>query len=183
MPPLRERREDIPALAAYYLEEFAGKHRRNKPNLGAKEREKLYAYNWPGNVRELRNVMEQAVILSTEGKTYLALDERSGGVEEGEQPLPGVCGDPAPLRDTAPFPRSFLEVMDDMLAAFPSIDELEEHYIREVLRMTNGRVSGKQGAASLLGISRATLYEKLRRFGAEAEGASVGKEGKPSFRK
>lgn len=183
VPPLRERREDIPALAAYYLEEFAGKHRRNKPNLGAKEREKLYSYNWPGNVRELRNVMEQAVILSTEGKTCLALDERGGGVEEREQPLPAMYGDPAPLRDTAPSPRSFLEVMDGMLAAFPSIDELEEHYIREVLRVTNGRISGKQGAASLLGISRATLYEKLRRFGAEAEGASVGKEGKPSFRK
>lgn len=165
VPPLRERREDIPLIAAHYLEEFAGRHHRDIPVLGKKHWEKLCTHTWPGNVRELRNVMEQAVILSSVDSPYLAMELSDESPEESAGPAPRLEIALSPFQPVA-FP-SFMEFMEGALAAFPSLDKLEEFYIREVLRVTKGRVSGRWGAATLLGMSRGSLYEKMRRLGIE----------------
>ncbi|MCP4750487.1 MAG: AAA domain-containing protein [Proteobacteria bacterium] len=135
MPPLRERREDIVALAQHFLETHPGKHGRSQPRLTSRHKSILREYHWPGNVRELKNVMEQAVILSMDGELELTL----------------------PARPKPPSMHPF----DDI----PSLDEVQRRYIKFVLEKTNGRLSGPGGAATLLGVKRTTLHNRMKKLG------------------
>jgi DNA-binding NtrC family response regulator len=131
LPPLRERREDIPALAARFLKNTG----RRLSGFADDAKRVLDHYAWPGNVRELRNAVERAAL-----------------VEEGER----ITAASLPLRD------------GDLIATAArghwTLDELESHYIREVLRITRSNYSR---AAEILGINRKTLLEKRKRYGLE----------------
>ncbi|HSO06441.1 MAG TPA: sigma 54-interacting transcriptional regulator [Pelomicrobium sp.] len=142
VPPLRDRREDLEALAEVMLERIAERTGIAPRELTADALATLAAYPWPGNVRELRNVLEQVTMLSEE------------------------------TRLTA---QSFVDVLPDLVidAQQPpvltprlseAVAEAERAAIREALRQVNGN---KVAAARLLGISRATLYEKLQGMGPE----------------
>jgi formate hydrogenlyase transcriptional activator len=140
VPPLRERREDIPTLAAHFVKDFArriGKHvERIEP--GALER--LCAYAWPGNVRELANVLERAAILC-QGDTIL--DEHVGVLS-----APGAGQEDA--------------------ASFASLEEMERQHILRALEKTGGVLAGPQGAARLLGMSRSTVWSRMKKLGIQA---------------
>jgi DNA-binding NtrC family response regulator len=134
LPPLRERREDIPALAEHFLRGRAhslGKPaRRFSPGAAAA----LAAYPWPGNVRELENIVERAVILA-EGETIGAAD------------LSFLLPSPAVPAGEASEPARTLE-------------EVERRHIARVLGETGGN---QKRASEILGIDRKTLYLKLKR--------------------
>ncbi|HET9576696.1 MAG TPA: sigma-54 dependent transcriptional regulator, partial [Usitatibacter sp.] len=105
MPPLRERRDDIPQLAGHFVRKFAARHQRPIVDLSAAALARLVAYDWPGNVRELRNVIERAVLLS-----------RSAVIAAADLELPSECGQAcddsfraAKERVVASFERSFIE--------------------------------------------------------------------------
>lgn len=134
--PLRDRRDDIPELAAHLLD-IACK-RMNRPRTVITERmmERLCAYPWPGNVRELKNVIERAAILSTGGKLMVELGT--------DTPVRGSSAQT--IRTEAEIQQA---IRDNIVAC---------------LRETNGKVSGPDGAAALLGVQPTTLYSRIRKF-------------------
>jgi formate hydrogenlyase transcriptional activator len=137
LPPLRERREDIPVLASHFATKFA----RNAGTVVSKFSEmamrRLLEYGWPGNVRELEHVIERAILLS-------------GGSLIREEHLPIFDG-PAPGFNGADRAKT--------------IFENERDHILAVLRQCNGRVSGAGGAAEVLGIPPSTLNSRIRKLG------------------
>jgi two-component system response regulator HydG len=136
LPPLRERREDIPRLVRYFLERFATREGREVPTLERDAYAALLSHDFPGNIRELENLLEGAAALSQGGTIR----------REDLQWLPN----PAARPDTAPVPAGTDEEIPDLKA-------LEERHIQRVLRLAGGN---KSRAARLLGISRRTLYRK-----------------------
>ncbi|HEX8501056.1 MAG TPA: sigma-54 dependent transcriptional regulator [Pyrinomonadaceae bacterium] len=139
VPPLRERREDVEPLASKFLAAYAAKHGRPARGFGREALEALGSYDFPGNVRELANVVERAVIVA-------------------EGPEVGAADLPESLRASAASPGA-------RRARRPTLAELEDVYIREVLADARGN---KSEAARVLGISRKNLYERLARQKGEA---------------
>jgi transcriptional regulator with PAS, ATPase and Fis domain len=142
MPPLRERRSDIPLLVQYFLE----KHNRKRAAAPARIAEEamvhLWEYDWPGNVRELENLLERLVILSEDGQ--IALENLPAGIRS--------------FISEKKIPRPTLG--EEGLDLNTAVEEFENRLIEEALRRTKGN---KQAAARLLGLKRTTLVAKLRR--------------------
>jgi transcriptional regulator with GAF, ATPase, and Fis domain len=134
VPPLRDRKEDIPLLVEYFLEKFNRKLGKNIRNVTNETMDHLMAHAWPGSIRELESVIERATIIS-QGSTLQVLDHFD---------LPGP---PQPQDETKP------------------LVELERDYISQVLRRTNWRVEGANGAAHILGINPSTLRGRMRKEG------------------
>ncbi len=128
IPPLRERREDVPRLAKDFIA-------RRKRGIASEALDVLIRHEWPGNVRELRNVIDRAVV-----------------VEESEVITPSAL----PPLESDPVPAAVREGW--------TLDQLEERYIRAVLRATRANYSR---AATILGINRKTLLEKRKKYGIE----------------
>ncbi len=145
LPPLRERREDIPLLIEHFLKEFS--HRSGKETQGVSRaaRRALTAYDWPGNIRELRNAIEVMLALDTDG--LLDVDDLPPEVS----PLVEAEGNGAPLSATGA----------DGLIGRPLI-EVEKFYIARALELTEGK---REEAAKLLGIGERTLYRKIKDYG------------------
>lgn len=135
MPPLRERKDDIPILTEYFLEKHARKG--IKKVVSKRAMNLLMDYHWPGNVRELANIIERAVLISTDRYEIVHED------------LPQTI-----------FTPSFVEVdkksslSEDALR----LDIMEKEHIKKVLEISGGN---KSKAARLLGISRKKLYQKM----------------------
>ncbi len=143
LPPLRARREDIPALVAHFLEGAAPAGGRVAPRMGAETMRVLMAYGWPGNVRELAHALQHAVL-----------------VAEGERIEPGDL--PARVRDSAAGGAS----LDSAGWAAGSFRDARAAFEREYFtRLVEGSGGNVSAAASQAGIHRATLYEKLKRLG------------------
>ena len=138
LPPLRDRGNDIPLLASYYLKFFSDKYAKTA-RLAADAIEAMRAYPWPGNVRELRNLMERAVTFNDTG--VIQESELEFGEPERDEPV------------TVSLPPSDVPY---------SLDEMERDHIIRVLRQTGGN---KKKTAEILGIERRTLYNKAKRLG------------------
>jgi len=139
IPPLRERRDDIPLLSACFLEKFRAKHRHAVDRIAPDAQQALLQYRWPGNVREFEHVIERAVIVA-DGSTITVHDLPST--------VTGLSPRPASSAFTIP--------PDHTLA------EIEKLAILHTLEQTRGN---KRKAATLLGVYRPTLYSKLRKHG------------------
>jgi formate hydrogenlyase transcriptional activator len=139
IPPLRERREDVPILARHFLRRAAVRLRRPVTDLTGQALDRLLHYHWPGNVRELQNVIERAVILSTGA----VVDE-------------GVIALTPPARELSTTPPA---------AGAMSLADAERMAIQAALRQTNGRISGPGGAAEILALRPTTLHAKMKRLG------------------
>ncbi len=144
VPPLRDRAEDIPLLAQHFLARFAEKNRKRIKAFTPGAMDHLLRCAWPGNVRELENAVERAVILSV-----------GEYVTERELPL-------CPVREECPPAAEGAEGLSS-LAGMP-LDDVEREVILATLRETGGN---KSEAARLLGITRATLHKKLKKYGEE----------------
>ncbi len=153
MPPLRERREDIPPLVHYFVRRFSLKIGRKITRIQRETMERLASYAWPGNVRELENVIERAVILSRGNELEVA---------------PGVLPEIAPVAhaQTAP-PRRAPEEKVPALPRPQSIDQVERNHILEVLMRTNWRIEGTEGAAALLNLNPSTLRSRMKKLGVQ----------------
>ncbi len=145
VPPLRERPEDIPVLAAHFLAHFRAEFARGPVAFGEETRRKLVAWPWPGNVRELRNALERAVLLAEAGEI---LPEHL--FPEGSRTLRGANGS-APSAGSA-----------GAAAEERSLRGMERALIERVLGETRGN---RSEAARILGVNRATLYNKLKAYG------------------
>jgi len=146
VPPLRDRRADIPALLAHFLDRFASRHGRPMPEVPAEVAQAVLAYAWPGNVRELENLAERLVVM--------------GGAALGLDDLPARMLRPpaaAPANPTGLLPAG-----DVNLATF--LDELEGELVRRALERAGGN---KALAARSLGVSREGLRYKLQKHGLE----------------
>src|SRR5437762_5469307 len=143
LPPLRERREDIPIFVKAFLERIAQEHGLEPKQLSPEAEAALLAYDWPGNVRELENALERAVVLSKGGTIDLAtLPEKLS--ERRAEPL-----------------------VSDRVHPNPTLDVIERAYITWVLQSEGGNTTS---AAEVLGIDPSTLYRKLSRYDGEPEG-------------
>jgi len=142
VPPLRERKQDIPPLVASFVKQFAQQLGKPEPAIAPDAFQKLLDYAWPGNVRELQNAIEYAVVLARQNLI---------GVKE----LPTEVQLPAVLQQTERgTPR----------AGVQSLDDVERDTILQALAHCHGN---KKKAAELLGIQRPTLYNKLKRYAIE----------------
>ncbi|HYW05787.1 MAG TPA: sigma-54 dependent transcriptional regulator [Longimicrobium sp.] len=138
LPPLRERSEDVPLLASYFLERFAGGRGKEAPRLSPEAAEALASYDWPGNVRELENALERAAVLTAEGE-----------IQTSTLPVRVMQRAPQPL-------------VAATLPPNPTLEIIERAYIHWVLHAEGGN---KSKAAEVLGIDPSTLYRKLLRYG------------------
>ena len=141
IPPLRERKQDIPPLVGTFVKRFAQKLGKAEPEITPEAFEKLLDYAWPGNVRELQNAIEYAVVLARQA--LITVKE-----------LPSEVQLPAVLQQA--------ERGEPQSAKPQSLNEMERHAILQALAQTHGN---KKRAAQLLGIQRPTLYNKMKRFG------------------
>ncbi|KUG29401.1 transcriptional regulatory protein [hydrocarbon metagenome] len=188
LPPLRERGQDIPGLAAYFAEKYCRAYGLDKIRFTAEAMDWLTAYDWPGNVRELQNLMERAVLLAGGGaikKAHFLLDadnwpdlESGGGDEEEtlapETPIPtdaaagaasGVPGVPAGEASDAEGglvpPGGFSALAGEPTGDIETLDVMERRMIMKSLDKTEGN---RTQAAQLLGISVRTLRNKLNEY-------------------
>jgi DNA-binding NtrC family response regulator len=143
VPPLRERKQDIPPLITMFLKQFSQQLGKPEPDIAPDAFQKLLDYAWPGNVRELQNAIEYAVVLAQQGviggkelPTEVQLRKLSEQAERGAPPRTGV----------------------------QSLDEVERDTILRALAECHGN---KKKAAELLGIQRPTLYNKMKRYAIE----------------
>jgi DNA-binding NtrC family response regulator len=136
-PPLRERPEDIPILTAHLLRMACKKLGRKVPIITEGAMRKLQDYQWPGNVRELANVIERGAIVSRAEKLLVEIHN-----------------------DAAPAAGAASALMTDA-----AVEQIRITNTIACLRKTGGKVSGKDGAAALLGIRPTTLYSRLKKLG------------------
>ena len=136
IPPLRDRKEDLPALVSYFLERHAQKNRRKMQTISAGVLKSLNDYDWPGNIRELEHVIERAILMNN--------------------------GDLISRVDLPDLRRAYQLRNEEKIK---TIDEVERDHILFVLKRTNGKVRGKEGAAELLKIAPSTLQSKMKRLG------------------
>ena len=143
IPPLRERKNDIPVLAHCFIDHFGKKLGKRIVQIPREEMKKLANYFWPGNVRELEHFIERAVVLS---------DGRSISFSGLEQALP----------QKHPFDSQSIRPLED----------IEREYIQNTLQATGWKVSGPGGAASLLGLKTSTLRFRIKKLGIEKPSVS-----------
>ena len=141
--PLRERVEDIPLLAAHFLDLACQKFGRTRIQLTRGDIERMQGYHWPGNIRELINVIERAVILSREGR--LNLDFTSQIHHEATQTIPVTAS--------------------GEIKTSEELQRMEQHNIILALQHCNGKLFGEDGAAAMLGIKPTTLASRLKKLG------------------
>jgi two-component system, NtrC family, nitrogen regulation response regulator NtrX len=149
LPPLRERREDIAALTAFFLEDFARKNGRKAPSLTHKAMEILECYPWPGNVRELRNIMERIVIMTHQSRI-------------------DIYDLPEPILNRTLLTQPEQEAEPSLQGAR---ERFEREYIMQKLMEHKGSVSR---AAQALQIERSNLYRKIRQLGIPYSGRENG---------
>jgi transcriptional regulator with GAF, ATPase, and Fis domain len=142
LPALRNRPEDIPLLASYFIQRFAKKAGRIINGLSGRALQEMMQYCWPGNIRELEHLIERSILLAS-GETIKQIH------------LPSQKQN------------SNIESKDDF--AIRTIDENEREYILKILKYCNGRVGGEGGAAQLLGVPASTLNSKIKRLGIRRE--------------
>ena len=138
IPPLRERREDIPSLVFYFLHKYAAKHKKSVPSIPEQFMNKFLEYSWPGNIRELEHIIERMLILS----------------ESGEITIPDFEISPNVMPQKAP-------VQNELL----TLDEISRRHILMVLNHVKWRIRGRQGAAEILGLKPSTLEYRIKRLG------------------
>lgn len=140
LPTLKERREDIEALALYFLKKYAASSRKNVNGISPSALEQLMQYDWPGNIRELEHLIERNVLLA-----------KTAEIEKFN----------LPSNTSNPF--------QEQSGKMKSMEEMEKEHIMKALQTCDGKVSGPGGAAALLQMQPQTLYSKMKKLGIKQE--------------
>jgi len=146
LPPLRERRVDIPLLIDHFRKEFSETHNREIPGVSRAARQALMAYDWPGNIRQLRNTIECMFVLDTDG--LLDVDDLPS-----EFVATGSEGEEGGLVTAAYGTDAFVG---------KPLKDVERYYLIRALELT---VGNREEAANMLGIGERTLYRKINEYG------------------
>ncbi|HEY7321844.1 MAG TPA: sigma 54-interacting transcriptional regulator [Candidatus Binatia bacterium] len=142
IPPLRERRDDIPLLVSHYAREIGERLGKTIHEVPAQVMREFMKYNWPGNIRELQNVIERAVIVSSDGVLRL----------------------PEPLAQATTAPAGEGEAFKEPLT-ISTLDEAERKHILRALEATGWRIEGPKGAAAMLKLHPSTLRFRMKKLG------------------
>ena len=143
LPPLRDRREDIPLLVSHYVAHYAKQLDKPVPEVAEDVQMILMRHDWPGNVRQLMNVVQSMVVIAEDGKIeprHLPPEVNKASGTDGPPNPSSSAGDTAGM----------------------SLDQIEKNAIRDALRVTSGN---REQAAQMLGIGERTLYRKLKEYG------------------
>ncbi|PWV56829.1 sigma 54-interacting transcriptional regulator [Chitinophaga sp. S165] len=143
LPPLRDRKEDIPLLAAYFVRRFAQKAGRQITTFSDIAMQHMMRYSWPGNIRELEHVIERCVLLSS--------------------------GDAIKFADLLPLSKPASPDPTAIETTLKTIDENERDHILRILKYCGGKIAGDSGAAQILGVPAGTLYSKMKKLGIKRE--------------
>ena len=152
LPPLRERRSDIPQLVALCVPRFARRFGKKVEGVSQETMARLMSYPWPGNIRELQNVMERAVVLST--GPILRLDKDLVPVVASEGNL-----------ETAEIPAQEAQPAAPSPSGLPTLEEVERSHILAALQKADGVVDGPKGAARILNLHPNTLRHRMSKLG------------------
>jgi len=136
LPTLKERIEDIEALAYYFLKKYTASSRKNVSSISASALEQLKIYDWPGNIRELEHLIERNVLLA-----------KTNEIEKFD----------LPSNDSKP--------LEFISGKMKSMEEMEKEHIMNALQLCDGKVSGPGGAAELLKMQPQTLFSKMKKLG------------------
>ncbi|MDQ0640031.1 DNA-binding NtrC family response regulator [Pedobacter sp. W3I1] len=142
LPALRQRKEDIPALVAYFISKYGKKSSSTVTGIAAEALHELQAYDWPGNIRELEHLIERTMLL-TEGETITKID--------------------------LPNPASSAGFSGDDHFKIKTMEEMEREHILNILKMCKGKIFGTGGAAEILNIPSTTLNSKIKKLGIKFE--------------
>ena len=151
LPPLRDRRTDIPLLVHYFVARYAAKIGKRIERVPDATMQRLLAYPWPGNVRELENVIERAVILSAGCELNLPPDLAMAGPSAASPPASRAA-----------------ETIDARVAGRPNggdLQTVERDHIVAVLKQSNWRIEGEAGAAAILKLNPSTLRSRMKKLG------------------
>ena len=161
IPPLRERREDIPVLARYFAQKFAQQMEKRIETIPSAAMRALMEWDWPGNVRELANFIERAVILT-----------RGRSLEIPFAELRTFCNDEPPQTATPQRNYDIATIVKETINAIDGrknvVDEHAQRQREQIVRAltdSKGRVAGEDGAATRLGINRTTLLSRMKKLG------------------
>jgi formate hydrogenlyase transcriptional activator len=161
IPPLRERKEDIPLLVSYFVQKFAKQMQKKIEGISSAVMKGLTAWEWPGNIRELENFMERAVILTRSKSLEAPLSElRRPNAQE-----PAVAMHGSGNEDIARIVKETLHVLNGNKTAADERAQRQREEIVRVLGESRGRVGGADGAAARMGINRTTLLSRIKKFG------------------
>jgi len=159
LPPLRNRRSDIPQLVGFFLQRFANKFGRKIDSVQKETMDLLMEYPWPGNIRELQNIIERAVVLAS----GLVLS-----VDPAFLPRTPALGDLSHASFAKP-PKADLPIAENSARStetfFPSLEHMEHDHILAALNRTAGVIDGPKGAARILNLHPNTLRSKMSKLG------------------
>jgi formate hydrogenlyase transcriptional activator len=166
IPPLRDRREDIPLLVRYFVAKCARQMQKKIDTIPAAAMRTLTNWDWPGNIRELENFIERAVIL-TRGRSL-----EVPVAELNEARISPPVSDGPPSQDAVRFVKEAISALANDArekGAGQEHDEKQRGEIVRILQETRGRVGGAGGAAARIGINRTTLLSRMKKFGIQAK--------------
>jgi transcriptional regulator with GAF, ATPase, and Fis domain len=158
LPPLRERKDDIPLLVHYLVNKFAVRIGKRLEGVSRQTMQRLLEYPWPGNIRELENVLERAVILATDSIVEIASDllltppligpsaQRLSSANATTDVATGALGHPAAQQPA-------------------SLEAIERDHILKILEQANWLITGPRGAAKVLGLNPSTLRNRMKKLG------------------
>jgi formate hydrogenlyase transcriptional activator len=160
IPPLRERKEDIPLLVSYFVQKFAKQMQKKIEGISAAVMKGLTAWEWPGNIRELENFIERAVILTRSKSLEAPLAElRRSNTQDHAVTMPASGNE-----NIARIVKETLQALNGKTASGERAEKQREEIVR-ALGESKGRVGGSDGAAARMGINRTTLLSRMKKFG------------------
>ena len=161
IPPLRERREDIPLLVRFFASKFARRMKKQIETIPTESVAALQQYHWPGNIRELENFIERAVILAQGTQLHIPFTEMKLPPKAVVPVIPAATTIEASIAPASP--------------SSASLESIERDHILRVLREANWVVGGPDGAAARLGLKRTTLQARMKKLGiGRGQGSGVG---------
>jgi formate hydrogenlyase transcriptional activator len=160
IPPLRERKEDIPLLVSYFVQKFAKQMQKRIEAISPPVMKGLTAWDWPGNIRELENFVERAVIL-TRGRS---LEAPLVELRRSNTPEPAAAR-ASSQDDIARIVKETLHALNGNRPAADNRTQKQREEIVRALAETKGRVGGADGAAARMGVNRTTLLSRIKKFG------------------
>ncbi|MGE0884298.1 MAG: sigma 54-interacting transcriptional regulator [Blastocatellales bacterium] len=161
IPPLRERREDIPLLVSYFVQKYAGQMHKRIETIPTADMKTLTEWDWPGNIRELQNFIERAVIL-TRGR---ALEAPLAELRKARLNKPAQPATPQVHEEIARIVKETLNALNDKKSVIDEQTQKQREEIVRALTESKGRVGGADGAAARLGLNRTTLISRMKKLG------------------
>jgi formate hydrogenlyase transcriptional activator len=161
IPPLRERKEDIPLLVSYFVQKFAKQMQKKIEAIPPAAMKVMTAWEWPGNIRELENFIERAVIM-TRGKS---LDPPLLELRKSKTEAPVHAPAPQAQPDIARILKEAINTLNGKKRVDDDRAKQQREEIVRALTEANGRIGGADGAAARMGLNRTTLHARMKKFG------------------